>query len=582
MTIGEMNKYQKQKEDAMYIVYEDEALAVVWKPRSMKTTREHANQKTSVEDESAKLLSPSAELDALPVAMACYALDAAVEGLVVMAKTVAAKSRCESANVSLRFQALVSGRVQLPVSELCSGREWHRRGPPNNDSQSRRQHRAKGLCLHYNTKVCFASKPGGDPLCCKWHRLHECAGCGGPHPFSACPESENIDVQNSAALAIEKAQDALLARPDAHSLGERVTAKTSMRLGSVTRCMGGDTYISAVELEPAHELHCSAVLCEQLLSAGHPIQPQDKMLKGRYTGVFLACTGVTIPAAAGFSDSALLLDVTAPARFERLLKKEAGFFDADRHLAEEAYEACGYPAPDWNNTDSTVPVQYQIGQALFCGRHFLVTPDVLIPRPCYEVIVKATLEQLQLQNDANSRQNAAILDLGCGSGCLLLACLAELPRSSGVGLDICPKALNVSKSNAERFNLTERCEWMQDDFNCLPEAFECLTDGFDAALVNPPYLERGAWLSSSCIAEPDLALFVNSKYDAYRAIEIGLRQCRSLGRPLLRQGAFLAIGLGSGHCKTVRDIYEEHGEFRLRKVFEDTAGIERCIMLEVV
>merc|ERR1711865_567049 len=119
-----------------------------------------------------------------------------------------------------------------------------------------------------------------------------------------------------------------------------MTAKTSMRLGSTTRCMGGDTYISAVELAPAHGLHCSAVLREQLLSAGHPLLPQEKMLKGRYTGVFLACTGVTIPAAAGSADSALVLDVEAPARFERLVKKEDGFFDAERHLAEVAYEAC--------------------------------------------------------------------------------------------------------------------------------------------------------------------------------------------------------------------------------------------------
>jgi len=150
----------------------------------------------------------------------------------------------------------------------------------------------------------------------------------------------------------------------------------------------------------------------------------------------------------------------------------------------------------------------------------------------------------------------AVLDLGCGSGCLLLARLAELPSCSGVGLDICPKALKVAKSNAERFDLGDHCEWMQSDFNSLPTAFERINTPFDVILFNPPYLERSAWLSAKELAEPDLALFVESKYDAYSAVETGLRQCRSCGHPLLCSGGFLVIGLGGGHLATVRDMYE--------------------------
>merc|ERR1712008_144251 len=117
--------------------------------------------------------------------------------------------------------------------------------------------------------------------------------------------------------------------------------------------------------------------------------------------------------------------------------------------------------------------------------------------------------------------------------------------------------------------VAERCEWMENDFKSLPEAFESMPGAFDAIVFNPPYLERSAWLSISCLAEPDLALFVDSKYEAHRAVEIGLRQCRGMGRPLLQQGGLLAIALGRGHLKTVRDIYESHREFQCDDVLKD-------------
>jgi len=572
--------------DIMYVVYEDDAVGVVWKPRNMKTAPEHANQKTSAQEESAKLLSPSKELDALPVALACYTLDTAVEGLLVMAKTVSAKARCESAEVSLRFQALISGRVHLPVSELRSVRQWQARCSPNDDAPSRRQYRAKRLCVHYNADKCYPFPEGSDPLRCAWTRCHECAGCGGKHSFVHCPAGADMDIQVAAEAALARA--CVFNPPDVQVREDATRPTTSMRLDSTTRCMGGDTFISAVELAPAHGFHANSVLSEQLLAAGHPIHPQDKLLKGRYTGTFLACTGVTVPMVdgAGCLMPPLVLDLPAPVRFERLLKKEDGFFAADRSRAEVEYEACGYPAPDCDNPDGGMPVQYQTGLALFCGRRYLVTPDVLIPRPCYEPIVAGVLQHLRPPTVSDTlvaqQRRGAILDLGCGSGCLLLACLAELPLFSGVGLDLCPKALLVSKGNAERFDDAERCEWMENDFNTLPDAFESITEGFDAIVFNPPYLERGAWLSSSCQAEPDLALFVESKYDAYRAVELGLRQCKSMGRPLLSVGGLLAIGLGSGHCKTVSDIYEAHGDFRCEDVLKDPTGIERCIVLRAV
>lgn len=574
----------------MYLVYEDASLGVVYKPKGLKTTREHAQQKESAQEEAAKLLSLSAEVDALPVPLACYTLDSAVEGLLVMAKTSAAKTRCESAEVSLRFQALISGRVQSAVSVLRSGRDWLPRGGPNKDHLSRRQHRNKNICVAYNTKGCHAQPDGSNPLHCRFRRLHSCAGCGGEHPFSSCPEAADVDIQTAAAVAL--AQTLEVVPPDIRLPDAAVRPTTSMRLDSTTRCMGGDTFISAVELCPSHGFHCISIFSEQLLAAGHHTHPHGKFLKGSYRGLFLACTGVTVPAVVGCLAPLLELDVPAPVRFERLVKKEEGFFAADRLRAEAELEACGFPPLTGLDSGGATPVQYQTGLALFCGRRYRVTPDVLIPRPCYEPIVAAALQHLRPDakaygplsdtSAAAAHRQLAILDIGCGSGCLLLACLAELPHASGVGLDICPKALQVGKSNAELFGETERCDWLQLDYNYLPQLSERFPEGFDAIVFNPPYLERSAWLSTSCLAEPDLALFVDEKYDAYRAVESGLRQCRSMGRPLLREGGLLAIGLGSGHCATVRDIYESQGEFRCEDVLTDPQGIKRCIALLAV
>jgi len=340
-----------------------------------------------------------------------------------------------------------------------------------------------------------------------------------------------------------------------------------------------------VELGPMHGFHGGSVLCEQLRDAGYPMHPQDKILKGNYKGLYTACTGVTIPAASGGSASPLVLDELPPLRFETLLKKEADSFTAQRRRDEVELEACGLEVPiDCIEADGSVPLQYQTGLALFCGRRYMVTPDVLIPRPCYETIVEAALKRLRPSGNIGTAvdHGAAVLDLGCGSGCLFLACLAELPHLSGVGLDLCPKAIRVAVSNAERFGLSDRCKWMQSDFNNLSEAFDPRSETFDAILFNPPYLERSSWLSATCLAEPELALFVESKYDAYRQVESGLRQCRRMETPLLRQGGFLVIGLGSGHLETVITMYEAHGEFLCEEVLVDLMGTKRSVVFRAL
>lgn len=122
------------------------------------------------------------------------------------------------------------------------------------------------------------------------------------------------------------------------------------------------------------------------------------------------------------------------------------------------------------------PVSQIIGSREFFGRRFIVTPDVLDPRPESETLVAEALATIA--PDASAR----IVDLGVGSGCLLLSLLAERPRATGVGVDISAAALEVARRNAEALSLADRVRFQVGDWAAS------LFERFDAVLCNPPYI----------------------------------------------------------------------------------------------
>ena len=122
------------------------------------------------------------------------------------------------------------------------------------------------------------------------------------------------------------------------------------------------------------------------------------------------------------------------------------------------------------------PVAQIIGQRLFWGRSFAVTPDVLDPRPETETLIAAALD----------RPAARVLDLGTGSGCILLTLLAEWPHATGIGTDISRPALAVAAVNARALGLTDRATLRQGDWTTCIDA---TGDGrFDLIVSNPPYI----------------------------------------------------------------------------------------------
>ena len=158
------------------------------------------------------------------------------------------------------------------------------------------------------------------------------------------------------------------------------------------------------------------------------------------------------------------------------------------------------------------PVSQIVGGRLFFGRWFQVTPDVLDPRPETETLVALALEH----------GFERVLDLGTGSGAILLTLLAERPGATGVGTDISQAALAVAARNAAALEVAARAMLIRADW------FAGVAGRFDLVVCNPPYIaadEMAGLLPEVRAHEPHAALSPGGDgLDAYRAIAAGVRE----------------------------------------------------------
>jgi release factor glutamine methyltransferase len=210
------------------------------------------------------------------------------------------------------------------------------------------------------------------------------------------------------------------------------------------------------------------------------------------------------------------------------------------------------------------PVCQILEQRGFWTLDLRVTGDTLAPRPDTETLVDAVLEGVR-----DKKYPLRILDLGTGSGCLLLALLSEFPNATGIGVDISEKALAVARHNARASGLEARAEFIKSDWG------RALGDGlFDIVVSNPPYIadaeietlepEVAQW-------EPRLALSGGEDgFDCYRAI------IPELPRLMCDDGfAFLEVGMGQS--PKVVAMADEAG-LLVKGVRRDLGGIERCVI----
>lgn len=211
------------------------------------------------------------------------------------------------------------------------------------------------------------------------------------------------------------------------------------------------------------------------------------------------------------------------------------------------------------------PVSQIVASREFWSRDFRVTPDVLTPRPDTETLVETVLSRIE-DRDAALR----ILDLGTGSGCLLLTLLAECPNATGLGIDASAAALEVAAANATALGLEARVEWREGDW-C-----EELEGEFDVIVSNPPYIARYELRHLEPEVrdfEPNLALDGGADgLAAYRRIVPALRRLGT-GRSII------ALELGRGQARGVAALGRVAG-LRIADTEQDIAHRARVITFE--
>ncbi|WP_285712516.1 peptide chain release factor N(5)-glutamine methyltransferase [Erythrobacter oryzae] len=208
------------------------------------------------------------------------------------------------------------------------------------------------------------------------------------------------------------------------------------------------------------------------------------------------------------------------------------------------------------------PVAYITGRQEFYGLPFIVTPATLIPRGDSETLVAAALEA---KPDAGR-----VLDLGTGSGALLLAVLAYLRQAHGVGIDRSPEAVAVAVRNAEQLGLRPQAMFREGDWLAPGWADDLGT--FDLILCNPPYVESDAALDPQVRDfEPATALFAGPEgLDDYRVL---IPQLRALMNPQ----ALAVLEIGANQAEAVGALAAASGfATALRR---DLAGRARALLL---
>lgn len=207
------------------------------------------------------------------------------------------------------------------------------------------------------------------------------------------------------------------------------------------------------------------------------------------------------------------------------------------------------------------PVSRIFGEREFWGLPFRVTPDVLDPRPDTETIVDVALKQFI------GRPPERILDLGTGTGCLIVSLLTEWPLADGVATDVSEKALAVAKENAKKHNVDKRLKLLESDW------FESVKGKFDVIVSNPPYISNQE-IPNLPVAvkeyDPILALDGgNDGLDCYRKIISGLKTH-------LKDDGICFLEIGYSQAEDVTRLVEDSGLF-VKEVHPDMAGIPRVV-----
>lgn len=213
------------------------------------------------------------------------------------------------------------------------------------------------------------------------------------------------------------------------------------------------------------------------------------------------------------------------------------------------------------------PMARILGVREFWSLEFKVSPDTLVPRPDSELAVELALRHLS----GRGIDTARVLDLGTGSGCLLLAVLHDRPDAAGVGVDISPAALAVAAENARALGLDGRAGFVAGDWTAP------VSGTFDVILANPPYVADAEW----AVLEPEVrdhepAIALAGGADG---LDCHRRLAAALG-PLLAPGGAAILECGAGQATAVAALLR-HGGFGRTEAARDLGSVERCVLATV-
>ena len=207
------------------------------------------------------------------------------------------------------------------------------------------------------------------------------------------------------------------------------------------------------------------------------------------------------------------------------------------------------------------PIAYILKEKEFWSKKFYVNKDALIPRPETELLVD---ELLKIYN----KKAITILDIGTGSGCIILSILSELKRSIGVAVDISSKAIKVAKKNAFDMKLSNRVTFQNKSFELI------FHKKFDLIVSNPPYIERKNLKNLSYDIkrfEPKIAL--DGGNDGLDLIKKVIYKSTSL----LKFKGSLALEIGNEQINKVSKILFKNS-FKIKKIIKDYKDNVRCVI----
>ena len=208
------------------------------------------------------------------------------------------------------------------------------------------------------------------------------------------------------------------------------------------------------------------------------------------------------------------------------------------------------------------PIAYLTNKKEFWNDEFFVNNDVLIPRSDTEIIIEQVLKIY------SKKSKAQILDIGTGSGCIILSIIKERPNFYGTGIDISKKSINVSKFNTKQLNLTSRVKFFHSSIDNF------IIGKYDLIVSNPPYIEFAnlKYLDKDIVNfEPKLAL--NGGCDGFSNI----RKVINKASILIKRKGKLILEIGFNQREKVKSLLENKGYY-IDKVIKDYADNDRCII----